>query len=238
MLIHEKGPFIRGSLLLISFLVLFAVLLTPIMRDENGNHLTGLQYADNVFNELSKGSSYFIPGVRENVKSVDGKMVQMTVTMKKAALAPLAVALLQKSGATEAVADGGKVSFKGRSGLILTSATDDADALYHNNADAVKPEVRRRTALKVAAAWWYLSPSDIKELPESSAVREAPGGGPCPAAVPWNRAITSIAWLRPRFRACLADERHAALLRCCISVDPLLLLHLLNSLRGIGYQPP
>ena len=97
MLIHEKGPFIRGSLLLISFLVLFAVLLTPIMRDENGNHLTGLQYADNVFNELSKGSSYFIPGVRENVKSVDGKMVQMTVTMKKAALAPLAVALLQKS---------------------------------------------------------------------------------------------------------------------------------------------
>ena len=60
MLIHEKGPFIRGSLLLISFLVLFAVLLTPIMRDENGNHLTGLQYADNVFNELSKGSSYFI----------------------------------------------------------------------------------------------------------------------------------------------------------------------------------
>lgn len=88
MLIHEKGPFIRGSLLLISFLVLFAVLLTPIMRDENGNHMTGLQYADNVFNELSKGSSYFIPGVRESVKSVDGKMVQMTVTMKKPPLPP------------------------------------------------------------------------------------------------------------------------------------------------------
>ena len=47
MLIHEKGPFVRGSILLISFLVLFCVLLTPIMRDEKGNHLTGLQYADN-----------------------------------------------------------------------------------------------------------------------------------------------------------------------------------------------
>ena len=32
MLIHEKGPFVRGSILLISFLVLFCVLLTPIMR--------------------------------------------------------------------------------------------------------------------------------------------------------------------------------------------------------------
>ena len=29
MLIHEKGPFVRGSILLISFLVLFCVLLTP-----------------------------------------------------------------------------------------------------------------------------------------------------------------------------------------------------------------
>lgn len=173
MLIHEKGPFIRGSLLLISFLVLFAVLLTPIMRDENGNHLTGLQYADNVFNELSKGSSYFIPGVRESVKSVDGKMVQMTVTMKKAALAPLAVALLQKSGATVAVADGGKVSFKGDLGLILTSATDDADALYHNNADAVSQKYGGEPALKVAAAWWYLLSPSIKELQKQRLFGEA-----------------------------------------------------------------
>ena len=158
MLIHEKAPFIRGSLLLISFLVLFGVLLTPIMRDENGNHMTGLQYADNVFNELSKGSSYFIPGVRES--------------LKKAALAPLAVALLQKSG-VEAVADGGKVSFKGDLGMILTSATDDADALYHNNADAVTRKYDGEPALKVAAAWWYLLSPSIKELQKQRLFGEA-----------------------------------------------------------------
>ena len=90
MLIHEKGPFIRGSILLISFLVLFCVLLTPVMRDEKGNHLTGLQYADNVFNELSKGSSYFIPSVREHVKTVEKTNVKVTVTMKKADLEKLA----------------------------------------------------------------------------------------------------------------------------------------------------
>ncbi|WP_417292800.1 hypothetical protein [Desulfovibrio porci] len=172
MLIHEKAPFIRGSLLLISFLVLFGVLLTPIMRDENGNHMTGLQYADNVFNELSKGSSYFIPGVRESVKKVDGKQVQVTVTLKKAALAPLAVALLQKSG-VEAVADGGKVSFKGDLGMILTSATDDADALYHNNADAVTGKYDGEPALKVAAAWWYLLSPSIKELQKQRLFGEA-----------------------------------------------------------------
>lgn len=113
MLVHDKAPFIRGSLLLISFLVLFAVLLMPVMRDENGNHLTGLQYADNVFNELSKGSSYFIPGVRESLKSVEGKQVQLTVKLKKADLAPLAVIVLQKSGAAEAVAADGKLVASG-----------------------------------------------------------------------------------------------------------------------------
>lgn len=172
MLIHEKAPFIRGSLLLISFLVLFAVLLMPVMRDESGNHLTGLQYADNVFNELSKGSSYFIPGVRESVRKVDGKQVQATVTLKKADLAPLAVALLQKAG-VDAVADGGKVSFKGDLGLILTSATDDADALYHNDADGVTKKYDGQPALKVAAAWWYLLSPSIKELQKQHMISEA-----------------------------------------------------------------
>lgn len=173
MLIHEKGPFIRGSLLLISFLVLFAVLLMPIMRDESGNHLTGLQYADNVFNELSKGSSYFIPGVRESVKKVDGKMIQLTVTLKKADLAPLAVVLLQKAGAADAVANGAKVSFKGDLGMLLTSATDDADLLYHNNADAVARKYAGEPALKVAAAWWYLLSPSIKELQKQRLIGEA-----------------------------------------------------------------
>ena len=112
MLIHEKGPFVRGSILLISFLVLFCVLLTPIMRDEKGNHLTGLQYADNVFNELSKGSSYFIPSVREHVKTVEKVNVKVTVTMKKAELAETAVQVLTKAGMT-ASADGAKVSYEG-----------------------------------------------------------------------------------------------------------------------------
>lgn len=173
MLIHEKAPFVRGSLLLLSFLVLFAVLLMPVMRDENGNHLTGLQYADNVFNELSKGSSYFIPGVRESLKSVQGKEVQLTVKLKKADLAPLAVMVLQKSGAVDAAAADGKVSFRGDLGTILASATDDAEALYHNNAAAVEQKYDGAPALKVAAAWWYVLSPSIKELQKQRQIREA-----------------------------------------------------------------
>ncbi len=89
MLVHAKAPFIRGCLLLLSFLLLFVIMLMPLMKDELGNHMTGLQYADNVFNELSKGSSYFIPGVRNIVKTVEGKTVELSVKLKKADLAEL-----------------------------------------------------------------------------------------------------------------------------------------------------
>lgn len=173
MLVHAKAPFIRGCLLLISFLILFVIMLMPLMKDELGNHMTGLQYADNVFNELSKGSSYFIPGVRNSVKTVDGKSVQLSVKLKKADLAVLAGQVLEKSGATDVRVDDGKVSFSGNLGLILTSATDDADNLYNNNADAVSQKYDGEPALKVAAAWWYLLSPCIKELQKQYKIEEA-----------------------------------------------------------------
>ena len=173
MLIHAKAPFFRGSLMLISFLVLFCALLMPIMNDENGKKITGLEYADNVFNELSKGSSYFIPGVRQNVKNVDGKVVTVTVKLKKGDLAPIAAMALQKSGATDVSATDGKVTFTGDLGKILASVTDDSDALYHNDADKVSQKYGGENALKVAAAWWYLLSPSIKELQKQRLIVEA-----------------------------------------------------------------
>ena len=172
MLIHEKGPLVRGSILLISFLVLFCVLLTPIMRDEKGNHLTGLQYADNVFNELSKGSSYFIPSVREHVKTVEKVNVKVTVTMKKAELAETAVQVLTKAGMT-ASADGAKVSYEGNLAAMLNAATTDADSLYHNDAATVSARYDGTHALKAAAAWWYVLSPSIKELQKQRLIAEA-----------------------------------------------------------------
>ncbi|MBB5144267.1 hypothetical protein [Desulfovibrio intestinalis] len=173
MLVHAKAPFIRGCLLLVSFLILFVIMLMPLMKDELGNHMTGLQYADNVFNELSKGSSYFIPGVRNSVKTVEGKTVELSVKLKKADLAELAGMVLEKSGATEVRVENGKVTFSGNLGVILTSATDDANNLYNNDADAVAQKYDGQPALKVAAAWWYLLSPSIKELQKQHKIEEA-----------------------------------------------------------------
>ncbi|MDR1659991.1 MAG: hypothetical protein LBR94_06585 [Desulfovibrio sp.] len=173
MLVREKGSFVRGGLLLLSFAAVFCALLMPVIRDERGARLTGLQYADNVFNELSKGSSYFIPAVREQARKLDGRNVNLAVTLKKAELAPLALTLLQKAGAAQAAAEGGKVSFTGDMGRILLAAVEDSDRLYHNDADAVSGRYNGVPALRAAAAWWYLLSPCIKEMQRQKLINEA-----------------------------------------------------------------
>ncbi|MDR2573929.1 MAG: hypothetical protein LBC94_06260 [Desulfovibrio sp.] len=175
MLVCEKGPFIRGSLLLLSFAAVFCALLVPmsILNDEKGTPRTGLQYADNVFNELSKGSSYFIPAVREQAKKFDGTTVNLTINLKKADLAPLALTLLQKAGVAQAKAEGGKISFEGNLGKVLLAAVEDSDRLYHNDAATVSSRYEGASALKAAAAWWYLLSPCIKEMQKQKLIKEA-----------------------------------------------------------------
>ena len=67
---------------------------------------------------------------------------------------------LQTAGATDVSATDGKVTFTGDLGKILASATDDSDALYHNDADKVSQKYGGENALKVASAchlsYWRL----------------------------------------------------------------------------------
>jgi len=75
MLIVDKKMFNRGLLLFVTFLCVFVSLFLPIW----GKGENGLNEADDLFNRLSKGSSYFIPGVQKQVTKVDGKTVSVTV---------------------------------------------------------------------------------------------------------------------------------------------------------------
>ena len=171
-IIRNKKPFLKGMALLASFVVLFYFLLTPVMRGEGGRHLTGLEYADEIFNELSKGSSYFIPQVREDIVALMSKEATLRVTLKKPGLAPLAQSLLEEAGASVAP-DGATLTFTGDLGRILLAATDDADLLYHNDGAAVSERSGGAPALEVAQAWWHLLKPCIQELQKQRRVADA-----------------------------------------------------------------
>ena len=172
-IVKNKKPFLKGAALLGSFAVLFWLILTPLFPGENGRRLTGLEYADQTFNELSKGSSYFIPAVREDIVPLMGSAVSLRVALQKPALAPLAQQLLTDAGASTVEAQGATLAFTGDLGRILLAATDDADLLYHNDGQAVSDRSGGAPALGVASAWWYLLKPCIQELQKQQRVADA-----------------------------------------------------------------
>lgn len=172
MLIHNKKSFLRGLVLLISFIALFIVILMPVFQMENGKKGTGLEYADDLFNRLSKGSSYFIPAVEERVKPLVGMQVDYTVVIKKANNIPAIVEILKHTGAEVSTSEN-KVTFKGDLGTMLSSAVSVSDKMYFNDGAAVSKEYGIANPLVVTTALWqFLNPS-IKELQKQGRIAEA-----------------------------------------------------------------
>ena len=172
-IVRKKPDFVKGVAMLGTFLILFTFILSPILPGADGRKLTGLEYADKIFNELSKGSSFFIPAVREAIAPLMGKDATLRVTLQKPELAPLATRLLERAGVYRVEAQGARLGFAGDLGAILEAATQDADDLYHNDGQAVSARCDGAPALEVAQAWWYLLKPCIQELQKQGRVADA-----------------------------------------------------------------
>lgn len=172
MLIVNKKAFGKGLILLATFLALFAVIISPIFEGDRGTKITGLEYADAMFNSLSKGSSYFIPAVRDRVKSVEGKQVEVTIPVKNAERGKLMVLALDKAGIKTQL-DGDKFTYTGDLGVLLNAAVADSDLMYANNGTAVSQKYDNAHALDMMGAWWHMLSPSIKALQKQDRVADA-----------------------------------------------------------------
>jgi len=170
-MIVNKKLFGKGLLLLVSFLCVFISLFLPIWSGGKN----GLDAADDMFNRLSKGSSYFIPAVQKQALSLEGKSVTITAKVKDATLAPRAVENLTKVGARAEFKDGA-ITYTGDLGKILSAALVDADDLFNDRGDAVlgRYAVSGKDAeKKIVKAWWSVLDPSIKELQKQKMIEEA-----------------------------------------------------------------
>lgn len=171
MLIRDKSLFNRGLMLMASFLCIFVSLFLPIW----GGHGNGLDAADNMFNRLSKGSSYFIPGVQKQALEMNGKQVTVTAKIKDAAMAPVAVANLIKAGASAEFKDNA-ITYTGDLGVILAAALADADDLFNDRGQAVIDRygaTEKNAEKTIAKAWWTVLDASIKPLQKQKLIKEA-----------------------------------------------------------------
>jgi hypothetical protein len=156
-----------GVVLAISFWIVQAMIFTPMF----GNGMNGLDYADDLFNKLSKGSSYFIPKLQKGVQGYAGRPFAAEVSLDKPETAALAANLFTAAGAT-AKAEGGKLNVSGDLGAVLAAVLRDADEMYKNDGKAVATRygVKEKDALR---AWWTSFSAVDKYLKKNGKIEEA-----------------------------------------------------------------
>lgn len=156
----DKKHLTWGVTLLISFIGVLILIFLPIYP----GGLTGLEYSDDLFNKLAKGSAYQIPKLKKELEKYKGKVLDVVIDVKKAddkpgdaeARASRIAKVFTLNGATVEV-EGSKVHIKGDYGQIMAAALEDADQMYHNNGDYIKKkyEVTDDEKMKQMFRQWH-----------------------------------------------------------------------------------
>lgn len=166
MLVRSKKPFSVGIVFAISFLGVLMMIFSPLFGGRNG-----LEFSDDSFNKLAKGSSYFIPKVSKSVEKVVGKPFSANLKLDNAENAAITARLFTEAGA-KADITGTEIKVDGDLGLLLRSALKDADAMYKNDGKAVSGRygADEKKAMK---NWWQALASMEKGMKKDKRVEEA-----------------------------------------------------------------
>jgi hypothetical protein len=126
MLIKHKGDFVKGLLLLVSFLVVLVLMFCPLFNGKNA-----LEASDDLFNSIAKGSANYIPGIKKQADAYKGKAFDVTVKLKSPEMTQKVTKLFTTAGA-QVTPKENELEVKGDLGGVMLAALTDADAMFNN----------------------------------------------------------------------------------------------------------
>ncbi len=164
MLIVHKKTFTLGFVLAVTFFIILFYMFTPNFGEHGGKKLNAFEASDNLFNSISKGSSYFIDGLKAKNAEFMSKDVAFDLPADKIP-ADLAV-LLQKADLEVTPGEKG-MNVKGDFGKMMAAAIDDSDLMFYNKgADvAAKYGMPEKDAMR---GWWNILRETKRELDKQS----------------------------------------------------------------------
>ncbi len=130
-MIANKKEFGLGLGLFAGFWVLFIILMSPVFAGKNL-----LDYMDNLYNMISKKSSYYIPTVSKKLTDYKGQQVSFSVKAKKPEQIALLTKMFKGAGAT-VTADGEKLKIAGDLSAIVGAALADCEVMFENDGKAI-----------------------------------------------------------------------------------------------------
>jgi len=135
----QPKKFMGGLILMVAFIVVFVVIFMPWYgKDSHGKEQNGLNYLDNLYNTISKGSAHYIPKVIKDSEPFVGNTVDLSLAMKDVRQAEQAALLFKASGGgVEATVAGSTVTVKGSLGKMLQNCLADSEDMFQNRGEKV-----------------------------------------------------------------------------------------------------
>jgi len=165
-MIADKKEFYGGLGLLIGFIVVLVVIFSPVFKGQNG-----LEYLDDLYNSISKGSAYYIPKVKKEMDTFSGTSVSVTIAMADDGQAQQTAALLMKGDALVNVS-GTRLKIEGDLAKILLNCLVDADSMYMNNGQTVAAKYGYNEK-QVLYNWWHALKALNKDLTKQKQFKAA-----------------------------------------------------------------
>ncbi len=167
MLVRHQKTFNMGIVLAISFVGILLIIFAPFF----GNGRNGLEFSDDLFNKLSKGSSYFIPKLSANAAKYDGTSFTTTVKLDDPKNVDKALKMFITAGA-QVGAEGTMLTISGDFGKLLSKVLADCDAMYHNDGQKVS-SLYGQDEKEVMALWWNVLNRMDKEFKKQKKIDES-----------------------------------------------------------------
>ena len=146
-----------GLFLMATFIAVMIAIFMPLV--DGGN---ALDYLDNLYNSISKGSAYYIPKVQHLVEDHGSEEVTLNLKMPSIEAAENASPLFARAGATTAV-ENNNLMVHGDLESIFITCLEDAESAYHNRNEEFESRygVGARPALY---SWWQALLTMEKDL--------------------------------------------------------------------------
>ncbi len=167
MIVKNKSTFITGALLALTFAGMLALMFSPVF----GEGRNGLVYADDMFNKLSKGSSYFIPKVIKSNEKFANTAIAVSVKFEKPEQIDGTMKLLAVAG-VEAKNASPELQISGNLGALLSKILQDSDDMFKNNGAAVAARYGGDEK-KVMEAWHNMLKGVDKALKKQGKIEDA-----------------------------------------------------------------
>lgn len=165
MLIRDNKYFYLGFFMALIFIGVLIMMFSPIIN--GGNVLTA---SDNLFNTISKGSSYYLGKLADKNAKYNDFVIEAPIEIEKKELIEKVKVILSKNdfefGATEGL------TLKGSLGRLLGAAISDSKQMY-NNQGSVIAEKYGMPEKEAMYTYWNLLKALEKTLNKQKNFKEA-----------------------------------------------------------------